>query len=68
MHSNTLISCVAIMEPLRHPDPENGGGGFNSVISVISVVLRETTLTISVSTGKPVSIVYEIVRSSGYPR
>ena len=29
---------------------------FNRVISVISVVLKETTLTISVSTGVPVSI------------
>ena len=35
---------------------------FNRVIMVISVVLRETNLTISVSTGGPVSKEYEIVR------
>ena len=35
---------------------------FNRVISVISVVLREITLTISDSTGEPVSIESEIVR------
>ena len=34
----------------------------NRVISVISVVLRETTLTRSDSTGKPVSMEYEIVK------
>ena len=35
---------------------------FNCITLVISVVLRETTLTISVLTGGPVSIKYEIVR------
>ena len=34
----------------------------NRVVSVISVVLRETTHTISVSTGEPLSMEYEIVR------
>ena len=35
---------------------------FNRVISVFSVVLKETTLTISVSTCEPVSMESEIVR------
>ena len=35
---------------------------FNLVISVISVVLRETTLSISVSTSEPVSMKSEIER------
>ena len=33
----------------------------NCVISVISIVLRETLLTISVSTGEPLSIEFGIV-------
>ena len=37
-------------------------GFFYRVISIISVVLRETTLTISVSTGEPVSMESEIVK------
>ena len=37
-------------------------GFLNRVISVISVVLRETTLTISDSTDEPVSIESERVR------
>ena len=45
-------------------DPEDSFWGFfNRVISVISVVLRETTLTISVSTGIPVSRQSEIMKS-----
>ena len=35
---------------------------FKSCISVISVILRETTLTISDWTGEPVSMESEIVR------
>ena len=35
---------------------------FNRVISVISVVVRKTTLTISDSTGEPVSMESEIAR------
>ena len=45
----------------RHPDPKRIGS-LNRVISVISVVLRETNLTIPVSTGEPVSLESEIVR------
>ena len=37
-------------------------GLFNRVISVISVILRETTLTVSDSTGEPVSLESEMVR------
>ena len=40
-------------------------GCSNRVISVISVVLRESTLTISVSAGEPVSMESETV--SGFP-
>ena len=45
---------------LRYVDPEDRVF-FNRVISVFSVVLRETTLTISVSTGEIVSMESEIV-------
>ena len=36
--------------------------GLNRALSVISVVLRETTLTVSVSTGEAVLMESEIVR------
>ena len=45
---------------LRYPDSEDWF--LKSVISVISVVLRETTLTISDSTGETVLMEYEKVR------
>ena len=45
---------------LRYPYPEDWF--LNRVISDISVVLREATLTISDSTGEPVSMEFEIVR------
>ena len=35
---------------------------FNRVISVMSVLLRKSTLSISVSTGEPLSMESEIVR------
>ena len=37
-------------------------GILNRAISVISVVERETTLTVSITTGEPVSIESEVVR------
>ena len=51
---------MSSVNSLRYPDPEVDF--LNRVISVISVVLRETTLTSSDSTGKPVSMEYEIVK------
>ena len=47
---------------LRHPDPEDRFFFFNRVISVISVVLQETTFTISNWTCETVSIESETVR------
>ena len=46
---------------LRYPKPEDRFF-LSRVISVISVVLSETTLTMSVSAGEPVSMETEIVR------
>ena len=55
----TLISHLL----LRYPDPEDRSFLLHHVISVsISIELRETTLTISVLTGEPVSMESEIVR------
>ena len=44
------------MRKLSYLDPDN------CVVSVLSVALRETTLTVSVWTGVPVSMEPEIVR------
>ena len=52
--------CFPFRQVLKYPDPE--GRFLNCVIAVISVILRETTLTISVSTGEPVSMKSDILR------
>ena len=47
---------------LRYADPKDFFFFFNYVISVICTVLRETTVTISLLTGEPVSKEFEIVK------
>ena len=55
-----LCSVHKSMNTLRVSHPKIGF--LNRVIPVISVVLRETTLTISVSTVEPVSVESELIR------
>ena len=62
---STLISLrtqpqMYFRSAVRYPDLEHRF--LYRIISVISVVLRENTLTISVSTREPVSMESEIVR------
>ena len=56
------IICCRYLFNLKVSYPEDWGFFSNRGISVISVVLRETTLTILDSTGEPVSMESEIVK------
>ena len=57
---NQMTLGLSGVKNLRNLDPDSRF--FNRVISVVSSLLRETTLTISFSTGEPVSMKAEILK------